>query len=525
MDAACSIADRGLDDARAARSRAWWFVPDLALFVSIVSLVYCLVVFDGLRELLRDSDTGWHIRTGEAIVTGKGLPHADPYSLLNLGKPWFAWEWGSDVLMGFAHLHGGLAAVTLIFAFAIALAVWLWFKLHWAVGGHFLIAGVLTAPALTTTQIHWHARPHVLSWVFFLAAVLYLERKGRSLWVVALWTVLWANFHASFFFAVVICVIYGVACFLRPLIWEGADREPEWADARWFAKAAAVAGAASFVNPYGWRLHQHLFAYLTNSELLAHIGEFHTFNFHGTEALQIVIALEVAVFGAALALGQRKLEHAFLIGLLAITGLRMARGLPIVALVALPLANGAITEALRRASGLTPAFRKRLDGFIEYGDNLRRLDVRFGGPVPAIAMVALVVLVMQVPDINARASFDEEEFPVKAAAVLDGFPRDLRVLAPDRYGGYLIYRFNGERKVYFDGRSDFYGAQYMKDYIDLVQARPGWREQLERIGFDHALLPVRYSLIPALEGLGWKRLYADKTAVLLQSPRWKGKTE
>jgi hypothetical protein len=133
--------------------------------------------------------------------------------------------------------------------------------------------------------------------------------------------------------------------------------------------------------------------------------------------------------------------------------------------------------------------------------------------------------VKQAPAVRDRAAFDDGEFPVKAADVLETLPRDLRVLAPDRYGGYLIYRFNGERKVYFDGRSDFYGAQYMKDYIDLVQARPGWREQVERIGFDHALLPERYTLIPALEGLGWKRLYADKTAVLLQSPRWKGKTE
>ena len=26
----------------------------------------------------------------------------------------------------------------------------------------------------------------------------------------------------------------------------------------------------------------------------------------------------------------------------------------------------------------------------------------------------------------------------------------------DKFGGYLIYRFEGRRKVFFDGRSDFY---------------------------------------------------------------------
>jgi hypothetical protein len=94
----------------------------------------------------------------------------------------------------------------------------------------------------------------------------------------------------------------------------------------------------------------------------------------------------------------------------------------------------------------------------------------------------------------------------------------MRLLAPDNYGGYLIYRFDGAVKVYFDGRSDFYGAQYAKDYLDLMALRPGWREQVAKIGFSHALLPKDYSLRPALEEIGWQRIYADDVAVLLEAP-------
>ena len=56
----------------------------------------------------------------------------------------------------------------------------------------------------------------------------------------------------------------------------------------------------------------------------------------------------------------------------------------------------------------------------------------------------------------------------------------------------------------------------MKDYLRLVEVRPGWRELLDRDRFTHALLPNQYSLIPALQQLGWKEKYKDGTATLLE---------
>ncbi|HUS07048.1 MAG TPA: hypothetical protein VMZ52_12150, partial [Bryobacteraceae bacterium] len=75
---------------------------------------------------------------------------------------------------------------------------------------------------------------------------------------------------------------------------------------------------------------------------------------------------------------------------------------------------------------------------------------------------------------------------------------------------------NGARKVFFDGRSDFYGSDYMKEYLNLIEVRPGWQAQVAKAGFTHALLPNRYSLIPGLQQLGWKVLYRDGTATLLE---------
>jgi len=105
--------------------------------------------------------------------------------------------------------------------------------------------------------------------------------------------------------------------------------------------------------------------------------------------------------------------------------------------------------------------------------------------------------------------FPPDQFPV---AAFPHIPTEARLFAPDKYGGYLIYR---GRQVFFDGRSDFYGAEFLKQYGRLVQVRPGWREYFDSFHFTHALLPKDAPLIPALSAAGWRMVYQDGTAVLL----------
>src|ERR1035441_3788480 len=117
-----------------------WCVPDLAFATACVTLFYCLFLFQGYQKLFRDSDAGWHIRTGEAILATGTLPRTDPYSFTRGGQPWFAWEWLADAGVGGIHRAFGLRGVAVFYAAAISAGVWLWFRLHWALGGNFPIA-------------------------------------------------------------------------------------------------------------------------------------------------------------------------------------------------------------------------------------------------------------------------------------------------------------------------------------------------------------------------------------------------
>jgi hypothetical protein len=458
-----------------------WLIPDLALVVAAVTLFYCLFFFRGYKQLFRDSDAGWHIRAGEAMLASRDLPRTDPYSFSKSGEPWFAWEWAADAAVGAVHRTGGLRGVALFYGVVIAAGVWIWFRLHWAMGGNFLIAAIMAPLLLSTCSIHWLARPHVLGWLLLLAMVWCCER-GAAWWVAGLIAMVWANVHASFFLAPLVC---GVGLLARP---RAAG-----------ARTIVAASLATLINPYGWHLHEHVWRYLTDSDLLSRIGEFQSFDFHAPGSGQIIAALILAIAGGTLALLLGRVHHFVLAMLFSVLALRSARALPLAALIALPIANAAITALL-------PWKR-----FLEYSERLRAIDARLSGLAWApVAMLAAWALLRLVP-----AGFSPGQFPVAAYTHLAPAGR---LFAPDKFGGYLIYRSNAARKVFFDGRSDFYGADFLKQYGRLVQVRPGWQEYWNSWHFTQALLPDDAPLIPALESIGWRQVYRDGTAAILDPP-------
>src|SRR5205807_9289905 len=112
--------------------------------------------------------------------------------------------------------------------------------------------------AVAASSVHLFARPHVLSWLFTIVWWEILERfedDGQTvnlLWLPLL-TVLWVNVHGGFlvgFVLLAICVASAVMQRIATVDDEGGLAQR--------VKALALAGvlsfAASFANPYGYRL-------------------------------------------------------------------------------------------------------------------------------------------------------------------------------------------------------------------------------------------------------------------------------
>ena len=133
--------------------------------------------------------------------------------------------------------------------------------------------------------------------------------------------------------------------------------------------------------------------------------------------------------------------------------------------------------------------------------------------MPVLAVALLVTFQASHP------AFPADQFPVAASAEVAKLPADARLFSSDKFGGYLIYRFHGERKVFFDGRSDFYGADFLRQYGQIMQVRPGWQAHFDQWNFSHALVAPNAPLAEALRLAGWRPVYADKVAVLLERGR------
>ena len=106
----------------------------------------------------------------------------------------------------------------------------------------------------------------------------------------------------------------------------------------------------------------------------------------------------------------------------------------------------------------------------------------------------------------------------KNGDALARIPADARIFSSDGFGGFLIYRFHGDRKVFFDGRSDFYGAKFdQDDYLDVMNAKYTWQNTLTRYSVDTILLPVDAPLTGVLkETSRWRVVYDDGIALVFR---------
>src|SRR4029453_5444295 len=75
-------------------------LPSLTDVAFLMPLVFLFFVLDGAKKMLGDGNQGWDVRTGEWILANGRVPTQDLFSFTKEGQPWYAWEWGWDLVFG-----------------------------------------------------------------------------------------------------------------------------------------------------------------------------------------------------------------------------------------------------------------------------------------------------------------------------------------------------------------------------------------------------------------------------------------
>lgn len=478
----------------------------------LIAAITFLAVFAMAARVSVDSDTWWHLRTGEWILEHRSIPQADPFSHTRLGADWHYPGWLVQTPMALLFRLGGAGALNLWTAAMVTLA----FALLWPTlsGGPFLRAFV-TILAATVSGVYWAARPYLVTFVLAAAFLAILEcyrwqpgpaAQRRLVWLPVLMMV-WVNSHGGF---AVGFILWGV--YLAGALWALLLRRGNL-EARQQATTLAWVGGglllAACLSPAGPAILAYPFQTVGISALQDYIQEWQSPNFHLLHVQPFAWLLLLTLGAVGVSRRRLVLTDFLLVAGFAYLGLMAGRNVALFALAAPP----ALT---RHLAPVMAALGRRL--------GWRGVSVRPPGRFAArlnlvlLALIALAVAVkaaLVLPaEVNARHF--RATLPVAAADFIRAETAPGRLFNSYNWGGYLLWALP-DHPVFIDGRTDLYNDEVISTWLQAMRAEAGWESILAEHGIDLIVVEKASPLDRALvDNPAWRLIYNDDLAVVYQ---------
>jgi tetratricopeptide (TPR) repeat protein len=220
-----------------------------------LAVLMCLYAFSANLEI-KDLDLWLHLKVGKFIVEHGYVPHVDILSNSIAGKPWINHEWLFQVFIYVIHNLWGFDGLITMQVAVVLLTVGILLMLGYNAERQIIIIATLIL-VLFNYEMRFTIRPDIFSLLFFAIYMQILSAKLDQRWSVPalfLIQVLWTNMHGFFFFGPVFVSMAVIAEFIKrniKLPWEwnqmGRLTDDEYGRLQviWF-----VVIAACFLNPY-----------------------------------------------------------------------------------------------------------------------------------------------------------------------------------------------------------------------------------------------------------------------------------
>jgi len=491
-------------------------IPSLSdlFFLAVLIWLFMSSGAAGWEGLLADADVGWHIRTGDYILSHHAVPRMDLYSFSKPGAPWYAWEWLTDVLYSGLHQMAGLKGIVLFAAVLIALYAWTLVRRMVRRDVHLFVALGVALLGVGGSSMHFLARPHLLTLLLLSVSVWLIEEDrlrptSRIWWLVPL-TAVWTNLHGGFLALIAVLGLASVGSAIEAFGGSGSGSNRTIRDAVRYAKLTLACAAATLVNPYGWNLHRHVLEYLRSDWIRNVIQEFQSPVFRSENMLQFEALLLIGLIVAGAQFRRWKIVEGLWIVFWAHMALGSVRHAPVFIAVTAPIIASQLSAWWNQATAHVQ--KSSLPGIL----NLMAADALKGfRRTSAWPATAVAVLIVMGPPIKWPQDFPDFVFPVKIVRAHSDLILRSRVLTTDQWADYLIY-VNPAQKVFIDGRSDFYGPEVGNDYLRLTSGAWDWRRLMDKYRFDLALLPVDSALTQILKlAPDWQVIQDDGKRILL----------
>ncbi len=427
----------------------------------IVAIVLALAFpFLLALEKVHESDSLWHLKTGEWILSHGQIPRADIFSSTVAGKQWLDWEWLFQIAMYAVYTAGGFNALVFAKAVLVALTAALLLDTCRRNGASVGVAALVVMLAFVAARERLEVRPDIALFFFAAASVAILEaaRRGKPKWLLALSVlqVVWVNTHPSFLLGPALAGAYGIEFLLRR----------RWIELRWWALAAALTCAACLANPYGVELVRHAIAQSRESGPAGVIGEW--------QPTLSVLPLEpnwawrtfwwlfwltplALVARLVVERGKFPWAHALVLAGMSALALRANRFTAIFAIVTAPILAGALSMLIK--------------------DRFRVVWATVSIAVAAFLIWAVVTnrwAMAENRSVRFGVGLDEQTVPTQALAELRKLSSGTGLFNTFLSGGPLIWGAWPQWRTFSDGRANLYGREFVDEYRAAMRDPEKW---------------------------------------------------
>jgi hypothetical protein len=311
------------------------------------------------------------------------------------------------------------------------------------------------------------------------------------------------NLHGGYIVGIILLGIYVVGNLVAWITNRGPNAVHFLQNSKSLLVIMIVCILVSMINPQGYRILLFPFEVTSNRFLMDNVQEFLSPNFHKPLPFKYLLLLLIAI----VARSRPSVDWIELILILTFTHMALysVRYISLFVIITAPI----LIRQIDQMKLALPTKVSKL--FEERSARLSQMEKQTSGYVWATVALSAVIALGAAG--RYQYKFSEEFYPVSAVEFL--MKENIRgnTFAHDGFGDYLIYAAWPQHKVFIDGRTDMYGAERLKEYLNLAHAMPGWKEIVEKYAFSSILFDTHSALASALaQDKNWHLIHSDPLA-------------
>ncbi|MEK7521840.1 MAG: hypothetical protein AAB599_03520 [Patescibacteria group bacterium] len=463
-----------------------------------------------------DTDLGWHLRYGEHFLnTGKILRE----NTLTYFLSTYEWSHSYTLYQIFTTLiyrSGSLISLAIAYGFLGVTLFYLFNKINKLSPNFSLVLFLLfTIFSWNVFSLGWRAQ--VFTILFILIEFWILQKSEKSqkwLFLLATLFVIWANTHGGFILGVL------VLCFKTLDLSRGVISVPprRWNSTYTLGFCTLLSTAATFINPYGLNIWQ---------ETLKHSQ----YPLHTLIAEWVKPSLVISVYGVVI-----------VVTLLAFIWVRKAKEKSFYTLILL-LGLFLLFEAKRNTAifslfAILTALRIFKNEIVKLESNktMNTLRLQLFSHLTIVSSVIVFAIIRIPHTISISTNWESYcgaarfcgagsyctkglvKYPCKSVNFIRANPvSGKNMYSAYEWGGFLEWQLP-QYKPFVDGRMPTWSdLSPYTEYLEIIQAQPGWDKKLEDYKTDWLLigngtfLDIELKSNPRVE---WKELYRDEVSVV-----------